>query len=257
MARYLAERLAVRRAEDHLPGADQAEGAVDEQARRLTATRDCLARTRSGTAGPIRVLFGSVRPSHHRFLSRVVRGDEPSLAVEARGLRRRLRAYAAVRLLGGPAAMAWVESALEPPGSVVAIEPESRIEPTPVEVAPEPEPGGVDVAIVIDQDTDRGEPDVPALEIPTVVLDIDEVITNSIGVELLLIPAGVFLMGSDDGKDDEAPVYKVTLTRSSYLGTTEVTQAQWVAVMGSNPAAKAGDDLPVERVSWEDATNFC
>ncbi|MEI6861954.1 MAG: formylglycine-generating enzyme family protein, partial [Verrucomicrobiota bacterium] len=55
----------------------------------------------------------------------------------------------------------------------------------------------------------------------------------------------------------ERPVTWVRLTQSFWLGRTEVTQAQWAAVMGSNPSYFKGDELPVEQVSWDDAIEFC
>jgi formylglycine-generating enzyme required for sulfatase activity len=59
------------------------------------------------------------------------------------------------------------------------------------------------------------------------------------------------------GKDNERPVTWVTLTRPFWLGRTEVTQAQWTAVMGRNSSEFRGDELPVENVSWDDAMEFC
>ena len=57
-------------------------------------------------------------------------------------------------------------------------------------------------------------------------------------------------MGSDSGEDDEKPVHSVNLN-SFNIGKYEVTQAQWAAVMGSNPSYfKDCDDCPVEQVSW-------
>jgi formylglycine-generating enzyme required for sulfatase activity len=85
--------------------------------------------------------------------------------------------------------------------------------------------------------------------------------SNSIGMEFVLIPAGEFLMGSDMGKDPDAwnvetPQHRVSISRPLYLGTYEVTQAQWTAVMGSNPSRFNGPDNPVEQVSWHDAQEF-
>jgi len=76
--------------------------------------------------------------------------------------------------------------------------------------------------------------------------------------DMILVEGGTFDMGDTfgDGDNDEKPVHKVTLS-SFEIGKTEVTQAQWVAVMGSNPASFRGDSLPVERVSWYDAVEFC
>ncbi len=56
---------------------------------------------------------------------------------------------------------------------------------------------------------------------------------------------------------NEGPQTKVTLTRDFFLGATVVTQAQWTALMGVNPSVFKGDDRPVERVSWNDAIDFC
>ncbi|WP_440954009.1 formylglycine-generating enzyme family protein [Methanosarcina sp. Mfa9] len=84
--------------------------------------------------------------------------------------------------------------------------------------------------------------------------------TNSIGMEFMKIPAGEFMMGSpsdEEGRcDNEGPVHKVTIEESYYLGKYEVTQEQWREVMGSNPSYFKGDDLPVEKVSWNDVQEF-
>ena len=71
------------------------------------------------------------------------------------------------------------------------------------------------------------------------------------------IPAGSFEMGSNSKSAfDENPLHQVTISRPFELLTTEVTQAQWTMVMGSNPSHFKGDDLPVEQVSWDDAQEF-
>jgi formylglycine-generating enzyme required for sulfatase activity len=79
------------------------------------------------------------------------------------------------------------------------------------------------------------------------------------GMTFALIPAGAFTMGSpanEEGRDDdESPQHRVTLN-SFYIMTTEVTQSQWQAVMGSNPSYFKGDNLPVEQVSWNDVQEF-
>ncbi|ACF47375.1 protein of unknown function DUF323 (plasmid) [Prosthecochloris aestuarii DSM 271] len=84
--------------------------------------------------------------------------------------------------------------------------------------------------------------------------------TNSIGMEFVKISAGCFNMGRDpnfeDGSDDELPRHRVCITKPFYIGKTEVTQAQWVAVMGSNPSNFKGRNNPVETVSWNDVQTF-
>lgn len=85
-------------------------------------------------------------------------------------------------------------------------------------------------------------------------------INNSIGMEFVLIPAGEFNMGSPSDEEDrekyESPLHTVKIENAYYMGKYEVTQKQWVEVMGSNPSHFKGDDLPVEKVSWYDARDF-
>lgn len=104
-------------------------------------------------------------------------------------------------------------------------------------------------------------------------------ITNSIGMKLVLIPKGTFLMGSppsEEGSGDDERQHEVTLTKDYYLGAFEVTQAQYKKVMGENPSHFQGDKVaerhpktgrvvkdvdssnhPVDEVSWQDAVAFC
>ncbi len=119
------------------------------------------------------------------------------------------------------------------------------------------------------------------------------------GIEMLLVPPGKFVMGMSPGdteaQDDEKPAHEVTITKTFYLGRTEVTQEQWMKVMGENPSnvqkgsnaerdrarliakyieegltkqeaqEKAGAESnklltasnPVEKVSWDDCQKFC
>jgi formylglycine-generating enzyme required for sulfatase activity len=83
---------------------------------------------------------------------------------------------------------------------------------------------------------------------------------NSIGMEFVLIPAGEFMMGSSDADkeafDNEKPQHRVTISQPFYLGKYTVTQAQWEAVMGSNPSGFKGRNNPVENVSWDDVQEF-
>ena len=81
-------------------------------------------------------------------------------------------------------------------------------------------------------------------------------ITNSVGMKFVWIDPGSFRMGSDDKEPDEKPAHMVTLSKGFYLQTTEVTQRQWEAVMGTNPSHFKGPDRPVEMVSWRDAQEF-
>ena len=100
-------------------------------------------------------------------------------------------------------------------------------------------------------------PDTPEVEKP----DVKEVTIKVKGVDfnVVYVEGGTFLMGATDEmsnpNEDEKPVRQVTLS-SYYIGQTEVTQALWTAVMGSNPSLSVGDDLPVEQVTWNDCQKF-
>ncbi len=77
--------------------------------------------------------------------------------------------------------------------------------------------------------------------------------------ELARIYAGEFQMGSDASfaYGYEKPVHAVRISRDFWLGKTEVTQALWMAVMGSNPSwNKGGENYPVEFVAWNDCQTF-
>ena len=84
-----------------------------------------------------------------------------------------------------------------------------------------------------------------------------DIITNCIDMKLVYIPAGEFMMGSNDGASNEQPVHKVTISKGFYMGVTEVTQAQYQALMDANPSFFKGAIYPVERVNRDDAMEFC
>jgi len=79
-------------------------------------------------------------------------------------------------------------------------------------------------------------------------------------MKLVLIRPGEFLMGSPDseeGRGDDENQHAVTISKPFYMGATEVTQAQYTAVMGANPARVRAPANPVETVSWTEAADFC
>jgi formylglycine-generating enzyme required for sulfatase activity len=79
-------------------------------------------------------------------------------------------------------------------------------------------------------------------------------------MEFVQIPAGEFMMGCSpadgDCQDGENPPHRVRITKSFEMGTYEVTQAEWDAVMDENPSVILGDDRPVENVNRFEAIEF-
>ncbi|MCB9868075.1 MAG: formylglycine-generating enzyme family protein [Phycisphaerales bacterium] len=77
----------------------------------------------------------------------------------------------------------------------------------------------------------------------------------------VLVEAGTFTMGSPPdelGRDIDETLHQVTLTRPFYMQTAEVTQAQWHALLQTNPSGftECGGDCPVEQVTWYEALVF-
>jgi formylglycine-generating enzyme required for sulfatase activity len=115
----------------------------------------------------------------------------------------------------------------------------------------------------------------PVVEPPKVLkMKVGDVVTNSIGMKMVLVPAGQFTFGSatsEAGRDEDEREQRVTISKPMLVGAYEVTQRQYVKVMGKNPSyfSKGGDgskalkgientdDFPVEQVTWDDATEFC
>ncbi|MGH9647952.1 MAG: formylglycine-generating enzyme family protein [Bryobacteraceae bacterium] len=83
---------------------------------------------------------------------------------------------------------------------------------------------------------------------------------NASQIEFVKIPAGEFMMGCVKGDtdciEDEVPTHQVQLTKGFEMGKYEVTQAQWEAVMGSNPSDNKGPKNPVDNVSKDDIHAF-
>ena len=101
-------------------------------------------------------------------------------------------------------------------------------------------------------------------------------VIKEINLEMIKCPEGCFVMGSPIKEHEDTKTHKnntghkhfhnfsynenlhlVTITKPFYIGKYEVTQSQYMAVMGKNPSANKGDNKPVENVSYDDAKAFC
>jgi len=96
-----------------------------------------------------------------------------------------------------------------------------------------------------------------------------EELGNGIGLEMVAIPGGKFMMGTESREierlvkkynreyfKEEKPQHEVTV-QAFWMGKYSITQAQYQEVMGKNPSSSKGDERPVEQVSWQDAVKFC
>ena len=104
--------------------------------------------------------------------------------------------------------------------------------------------------------------------LPTPILQADEIIVDLPGdvtMEMVRIPAGSFMMGSNDSgwsDADELPLHEVNIEYDFYMGKTEITQEQWLAVMGDWPGTPPdsysgmGNHYPAYNLSWNDCQNF-
>lgn len=90
----------------------------------------------------------------------------------------------------------------------------------------------------------------------------DYVVTMyGLNMEMVYVEGGTFEMGAsdeqgEDAREDEYPERAIKLD-AYHIGKYEVTQAQWKAVMGTEPSYFKGENLPVEQVSWDEAQEFC
>ncbi len=87
-----------------------------------------------------------------------------------------------------------------------------------------------------------------------------DVVTNSVGMRMVRVAPGSFVMGSPPGeplRQEEETRHRVALTRAFRIAATEVTERQWLAVMPQGRSPQPGEDRPVASVSWNEARDFC
>jgi formylglycine-generating enzyme required for sulfatase activity len=83
-----------------------------------------------------------------------------------------------------------------------------------------------------------------------------EVVNTKTGIEMVLIPAGWFEMGSKEGEADESPVHRVWVD-SFLIDRYEVTQGQYTRLADSNPSHFRDSGRPVDTIAWADAALYC
>jgi acetoin utilization deacetylase AcuC-like enzyme/formylglycine-generating enzyme required for sulfatase activity len=83
-----------------------------------------------------------------------------------------------------------------------------------------------------------------------------QVMTTKSGIEMVLIPAGTFAMGSDKGTPDEAPVHKVAVG-SFWMDRCEVVQEEFKKYQRPDPSHFKGPRQPLEQINWTDAASYC
>jgi len=97
----------------------------------------------------------------------------------------------------------------------------------------------------------------PKSSLAGLTLDLGKGVT----MKLVLIRPGKFVMGSPDSEQgrnkNEGPQHEVTISKPFCMGATEVTQAQFEALMGTNPSKFKGPTNPVDSVTWDEAVEFC
>jgi len=102
---------------------------------------------------------------------------------------------------------------------------------------------------------DQSEPDAGGSAADTAAV-VSEIIATKLGIEMVRLPGGEFVMGDREGQEDEQPPHRVQVS-PFYIDVSEVTQASYQKLMGANPSKFQGPDRPVERVSWYSATQYC
>jgi formylglycine-generating enzyme required for sulfatase activity len=98
---------------------------------------------------------------------------------------------------------------------------------------------------------------------------LDEILAEDLTLRMVIVPGGSFMMGSPENElhsyQDERPQHQVTVPDFA-IGQLVITQSQWAAVsklpkvkqkLNSTPSNFKGDDRPVERINWDEATEFC
>ena len=158
-----------------------------------------------------------------------------------------------------------IREALVAPGPEPKPEPDPVVEPEPPPQSP-PEPPGL-APHTFRQETARILRVGNTWELQRQPLQLEgalEDLGGGVSLPLVRIPAGEFVMGSPDAEQgrssDEGPQHRVRL-REFWMGQTPITQAQWRAVMGTNPSRfqdqPDSNQRPVERVNWREAMAFC
>ena len=113
---------------------------------------------------------------------------------------------------------------------------------------------GPEEAFPIERPADRQTPASHSV-VPVKISPEDQVLADQAPDGMVFIKGGCFVMGNDGAQADEKPEHDVCLD-DFYLAKNEVTQAEWVKVMGFSPAKFPGDNHPVEQINFYDVQKF-
>ncbi len=164
-------------------------------------------------------------------------------------------------LASGAGRLVAADTAAEPAADPPAAQ---QVQPAPQQPAAEPPPATSEQSVadlpVADQPAAPPTTVSPAQQAAADALARPALITNSIGMHLVLIPAGEFSLGSpasETGREGDEHPHRVRITQPYYLGIHEVTQKQYEAVMSAKPSRANQPLHPVDTVRWTDAAEFC
>jgi len=106
----------------------------------------------------------------------------------------------------------------------------------------------------------RGTARMPVeIDVPEITVN-DKIVETKIPViiepQMIFVQGGSFKMGSNSHEPDEKPLHAVTVN-DFYIGKYELTQKEWILVMGDNPSLLKGDDSPIVNISWYDVMIYC
>ncbi len=231
------------------------EGLLQRLALRLQISPERASELKESVLRPYREKEANLN-SYHQLLQEEVEEWDGKLPPEVVRILKRLQQE--LKLTDEDVKPFWAEVNISPPAEAIAPQPlpSTPLPSTPLPSTPLRElPAPASTSNVDLPATDRtSHPVVERSRNHDFSIDLGK----GIQLEMIAIPGGKFLMGSPagEGADDEKPQHEVAIA-PFYIGKYPITQEQYEAVMGKNPSHFKGAKRPVEKVSWDEAVEFC